>query len=177
MAATPTWSLDLSYGAILVLLGAQVWDLWLNRRCVCRAASIPTDSALRFPETRKEGVPAPNWWRCADRDGLSRLSLLPDCNPSASGCVVRRNGSGDFSDAVDRTAVHIYKHLLCGGTRARSLALVRSGENAHPRSTRLSDLSASTGRRTIPMAIRTSRGTASCKESQDTMTFTQEYYD
>src|SRR5712692_3475922 len=80
----------------------------------------------------------------------------------------------------DRAAVHIGKHLLCGGTRARSLALVRSGENAHPRSPRLSDLSdlsASTGRRTIPRAVRTSRGTASCKESQDTMTFTQEYYD
>src|SRR5437899_2807106 len=33
MAATPIWSLFLAYGAILVLLGAQVWDLWLFRRC------------------------------------------------------------------------------------------------------------------------------------------------
>src|SRR5215813_5888591 len=33
MAAPPAWSLFLAYGAILVLLGAQVWDLWLYRRC------------------------------------------------------------------------------------------------------------------------------------------------
>ena len=49
MAATPTWSPFLAYGAILVLLAAQVWDLWLFRHCVPRAAPI-------FPETRKEGV-------------------------------------------------------------------------------------------------------------------------
>ena len=49
MAATPTWSPYLAYGAILVLLLAQVWDLWLFRRCARRA--IPT-----FLETRKEGV-------------------------------------------------------------------------------------------------------------------------
>src|SRR5215813_6585319 len=33
MAAPPAWSLFLAYGAILVLLFAQVWDLWLFRRC------------------------------------------------------------------------------------------------------------------------------------------------
>ncbi len=49
MVAPPTWSPFLAYGAILVLLGAQVWDLWLFRHCVPRAAPI-------FPETRKEGV-------------------------------------------------------------------------------------------------------------------------
>ena len=56
MAATPTWSPYLAYGAILVLLGAQVWDLWLYRRCVRRVASVPTDSVSGFSETRKEGV-------------------------------------------------------------------------------------------------------------------------
>jgi MerC mercury resistance protein len=56
MAATPTWSLFLAYGAILVLLGAQAWDLWLYRRCAPKATSVPTHSAPVFPETRKEGV-------------------------------------------------------------------------------------------------------------------------
>ena len=56
MAATPIWSLFLAYGAILVLLGAQVWDLWLYRRCVRKAAPVPTDSVPVFSETRKEGV-------------------------------------------------------------------------------------------------------------------------
>jgi hypothetical protein len=48
MAATPTWSLFLAYGAILVLLGAQVWDLRLFRRCM-RSSLVSTG-------TRKEGV-------------------------------------------------------------------------------------------------------------------------
>ena len=56
MAATPTWSLFLAYGAILVLLGAQFWDLWLYRRCAPKATPVPTHSAPVFPETRKEGV-------------------------------------------------------------------------------------------------------------------------
>ncbi|HZS78387.1 MAG TPA: MerC domain-containing protein [Ktedonobacteraceae bacterium] len=60
MAATPSWSPYLAYGAIIVLLTAQVWDLWLFRRCVRRVAvsSAPafTDSAPVFSETRKEGV-------------------------------------------------------------------------------------------------------------------------
>lgn len=41
-------SLLLAYGAILVLLAAQVWDLWLYRRC--------TSTACIAPETRKEGI-------------------------------------------------------------------------------------------------------------------------
>jgi hypothetical protein len=49
MAATPTWSLFLAYGAILVLLFAQVWDLRLFRQCARKARPA-------FPETRKEGV-------------------------------------------------------------------------------------------------------------------------
>lgn len=60
MATPPIWSLYLAYGAILVLLGAQVWDLWLFRRCVRKATAsslpVPMDSAPVFPETRKEGV-------------------------------------------------------------------------------------------------------------------------
>ena len=60
MAATPTWSTFLAYGAILVLLGAQVWDLWIFRRCVRKTAAssppVSTDSAPVFSETRKEGV-------------------------------------------------------------------------------------------------------------------------
>jgi len=56
MAALPTWSPYLAYGAIIVLLGAQVWDLWLFRQCVRRATPVPTDAPLVFSETRKEGV-------------------------------------------------------------------------------------------------------------------------
>ena len=56
MAATPTWSPFLAYGAILVLLGAQVWDLWLYRRCATKALPVSTDSTLVSPATRKEGV-------------------------------------------------------------------------------------------------------------------------
>lgn len=56
MAAPPTWSLFLAYGAILVLLGAQVWDLWLYRRCAPKAVLVPTHSTPVFSETRKEGV-------------------------------------------------------------------------------------------------------------------------
>jgi hypothetical protein len=48
MTAPPAWSLVLAYGAILVLLCVQVWDLWLFRRCAL--------SARVSPETRKEGV-------------------------------------------------------------------------------------------------------------------------
>ncbi len=60
MAATPIWSPSLSYGAIIVLLAAQVWDLWLFRRCVRRVAvpspPVSTDPSPVFPELRKEGV-------------------------------------------------------------------------------------------------------------------------
>jgi hypothetical protein len=41
MAAPPVWSPYLAYGAILVLLGAQVWDLWLFRRCARTASASP----------------------------------------------------------------------------------------------------------------------------------------
>ncbi len=41
IAATPTWSPYLAYGAILVLLGAQVWDLWLFRQCVRGPRLLP----------------------------------------------------------------------------------------------------------------------------------------
>ncbi len=37
MIALPTWSPSLAYGAILVLLLAQVWNLWLFRRCAYKA--------------------------------------------------------------------------------------------------------------------------------------------
>ncbi len=56
MAATPTWSPGLSYGAILVLLGAQVWDLWLYRRCAPKSAPVPTYSPSALRESRKEGI-------------------------------------------------------------------------------------------------------------------------
>ena len=56
MAATPTWSPFLAYGAILVLLGAQVWDLWLYRRCATKTTHVPTGSTLVSSATRKEGV-------------------------------------------------------------------------------------------------------------------------
>ncbi len=54
MAAPPTWSPYLAYGAILVLLGAQVWDLWLYRRCARRAAPVPPLFASVHLNTRKE---------------------------------------------------------------------------------------------------------------------------
>jgi hypothetical protein len=56
MAATPTWSPFLAYGAILVLLSAQVWNLWLYRRCATKNAPVPTYSPLALRERRKEGV-------------------------------------------------------------------------------------------------------------------------
>jgi hypothetical protein len=56
MAATPTWSPFLAYGAILVLLGAQVWDLWLYRRCAPKAAPVSAYSSSALRERRKEGV-------------------------------------------------------------------------------------------------------------------------
>ena len=56
MAATPTWSPFLAYGALLVLLGAQVWDLWLYRRCATKTMHVPTGSTLVSSATRKEGV-------------------------------------------------------------------------------------------------------------------------
>jgi hypothetical protein len=54
MTATPTWSLFLAYGATIVLLGAQVWDLWLYRRCAPTAAPVPAHSAPASMERRKE---------------------------------------------------------------------------------------------------------------------------
>ena len=56
MAATPTWSLFLANGAILVLLGAQVWDLWLYRRCATKTVPVPIYSPPALRERRKEGV-------------------------------------------------------------------------------------------------------------------------
>ena len=56
MVTPPIWSSYLAYGAILVLLGAQVWDLWLYRRCAPKAVPVPTHSAPASPERRKEGV-------------------------------------------------------------------------------------------------------------------------
>jgi hypothetical protein len=44
----PAWSPYLAYGAILVLLGVQVWDLWLYRQCL--------RSCVVSPQPRKEGV-------------------------------------------------------------------------------------------------------------------------
>jgi hypothetical protein len=56
MAATPTWSLFLAYGAIMVLLGAQVWDLWLYRRCARKAAPVLTRFSGAEAGTREEGI-------------------------------------------------------------------------------------------------------------------------
>jgi len=56
MTTTPTWSPFLAYGAILVLLGAQVWDLWLYRRCAPKAAPVSAYSSSALRERRKEGV-------------------------------------------------------------------------------------------------------------------------
>jgi MerC mercury resistance protein len=56
MSATPTWSPFLAYGAIIVLLGAQVWDLWLYRRCAPKSTPVLTHSPSALRERRKEGV-------------------------------------------------------------------------------------------------------------------------
>lgn len=56
MAATPTWSPFLAYGAILVLLSAQVWDLWLYRRCAPKTTLVPAHSRSALRERRKEGA-------------------------------------------------------------------------------------------------------------------------
>ncbi len=47
MAPPPLWSLYLAYGAIIVLLGAQVWDLWLYRRCTRQAPPVFASSPLQ----------------------------------------------------------------------------------------------------------------------------------
>lgn len=44
----PAWSPPLSYGALLVLLAAQVWDLFLFRRCL--------RSGVVSSHPRKEGI-------------------------------------------------------------------------------------------------------------------------
>ena len=56
MTVTPTWSPFLAYGAIIVLLGAQVWDLWLYRRCATKTMPVPTYSPSALRERRKEGA-------------------------------------------------------------------------------------------------------------------------
>ncbi len=56
MTALPTWSPYLAQGAILILLSAQIWDLWLYRRCAPKAAPVPTHSPSALRERRKEGV-------------------------------------------------------------------------------------------------------------------------
>jgi len=56
MTATPTWSALLAYGAILVLLGAQVWDLWLYRRCAPKTTLVPAHSRSALRERQKEGA-------------------------------------------------------------------------------------------------------------------------
>ena len=47
MASSPGWSSILAYGAILVLLAAQVWDLWLLRRCNKLTPPVPTFSPVQ----------------------------------------------------------------------------------------------------------------------------------
>jgi hypothetical protein len=39
---------------------------------------------------------AQNWWRCADRDGLSRLSLSPDHYPAGAALTAGRNATFQF---------------------------------------------------------------------------------
>jgi hypothetical protein len=56
MAAPPTWSLFLASVSILVLLFAQVWDLWLFRRCARSTSAGPTRPSFASSERRKEGV-------------------------------------------------------------------------------------------------------------------------
>lgn len=57
MAPLPVWSAPLSYGAIVVLLGAQVWDLWLYRQCArsARPALVSPEPSGTL-EPRKEQV-------------------------------------------------------------------------------------------------------------------------
>jgi hypothetical protein len=56
MAAAPAWSLFLAYGAILVLLGTQGWDLWLYRQCARRTGWGSLHAEARCSETGKETV-------------------------------------------------------------------------------------------------------------------------
>ena len=56
MAASPAWSLFLAYGASLILLGAQVWDLWLYRRSLRATSPGSAPSSCALPQTRKEGI-------------------------------------------------------------------------------------------------------------------------
>ncbi|HKV59940.1 MAG TPA: hypothetical protein VJO32_16745 [Ktedonobacteraceae bacterium] len=49
------WSPYPAYGAILVLLGAQVWDLWLYHLCAPKAA---LDMQVQEPSTQPVDLPA-----------------------------------------------------------------------------------------------------------------------
>lgn len=90
MATLPLWSPYLAYGAILVLLAAQIWDLWLFRRC--------TRSPLLLTEIQKKGL------SCAELVGgvltitdLSFLSLFLDHSLAGAFDTLRRNSPGQFS--------------------------------------------------------------------------------
>ena len=115
MAATPTWSPTLAYGAMLVLLVAQVWDLWLFRRC----------APLRCSQQKHERkvCNAPNWWWCLDNHGLSGLSLSLDSYVTAAGNTLRRNSPGQFSEAEYEPGHDLRSSLLCRSTGNRVLAL------------------------------------------------------
>src|SRR5260370_26419151 len=70
---------------------------------------------------------APHWWRCADRDGLSRLSLSPDHYPAAAALTPGRDGPRQFSQPQHRPRLHRGGHLLRGGAGVGGLVLVRPG--------------------------------------------------
>src|SRR5260221_13869 len=68
---------------------------------------------------------APNWWRCTDRDGLSRLSLSLDHYPAAADLRAFRNGPGQFSQPQYRPGLQRGGHLLRGCAGVGGLVLVR----------------------------------------------------
>src|SRR5258708_12761 len=68
---------------------------------------------------------APNWWRCAGGDGLSRLPLSSDHYPAAADLTAGRNGPGQFSQSPYQPGLHCGGRLLCGGAGVGGLVLVR----------------------------------------------------
>src|SRR6266849_424436 len=125
MTALFTWRPFLAYGAILVLLGAQVWDLCSIAGARRRPCLFPPTPLLLHRKDERKVSDASNWWRCADRDGPSRLSLSPDHYPAAADLTPSRNGPGQFSQPQYRPGVHRSGHLLRGGACAGVLVLVR----------------------------------------------------
>src|SRR6266849_7725784 len=86
---------------------------------------FPRTPLLSSQKHERKVSDAPNWWRCADRDGLSRLSLSLDRDTATAGLTAGRNGPGQFSQPQYRPGLQRGGHLLRGGAGVGGLVLVQ----------------------------------------------------